>query len=154
MKLYMSVFLHQTTTWRRVYNVKHVLYMSVFLHQTTTRRHQRAVAECCICLFSYIKPQRGPLSCRSPSCCICLFSYIKPQRSKDKNSTMIVVYVCFPTSNHNWRCEQPVRTMVVYVCFPTSNHNHRTVAAVGDDVVYVCFPTSNHNLRRRRIGVQ
>ena len=33
--------------------------------------------------------------------CICLFSYIKPQPPVDMNECGAVVYVSFPTSNHN-----------------------------------------------------
>ena len=57
----------------------HLLYMSLFLHQTTT-----------------LLPIR-----LSRCCCICLYSYIKPQHIKDKFVSYNVVYVSIPTSNHN-----------------------------------------------------
>ncbi len=55
------------------------LYSIVFLHQTTTyhRNHTH------------------------PICCILLFSYIKPQPSVTTNTNTLVVFYCFPTSNHN-----------------------------------------------------
>ena len=55
--LYMSLFLHQTTTESRHYVVPCVLYMSLFLHQTTTVQQKEKHHCCCICLYSYIKPQ-------------------------------------------------------------------------------------------------
>ena len=39
------------------YNMLDKLYMSLFLHQTTTRFIILEIILCCICLYSYIKPQ-------------------------------------------------------------------------------------------------
>ena len=78
-----------------------LLYMSSFLHQTTT------VAPC---------------ACGS-SRCICLLSYIKPQRVLRNGTGNPAVYVFFPTSNHNCPAGRAGRGIAVYVFFPTSNHN-------------------------------
>ena len=108
--LYMSVFLHQTTTGRRRRRHPNGLYMSVFLHQTTTIAGRHRLNDGCICLFSYIKPQLG----------------------RRLLAVVTVVYVCFPTSNHNSSPSSLFRTRVVYVCFPTSNHNmkRRTISNI------------------------
>ena len=78
--LYMSLFLHQTTTLLMFLFVSSRLYMSLFLHQTTTWTAPPVPGTCCICLFSYIKPQLMIFLNMNVICCICLFSYIKPQR--------------------------------------------------------------------------
>ena len=57
------------------------LYMSLFLHQTTTYKPCSALPLCCICLYSYIKPQPAHIVCEEVLCCICLYSYIKPQHA-------------------------------------------------------------------------
>ena len=77
--LYMSSFLHQTTTRIEEAQSRIELYMSSFLHQTTTPLGIYCNSYCCICLLSYIKPQL-----------LGIFSVSKP-----------AVYVFFPTSNHN-----------------------------------------------------
>ena len=77
--LYMSLFLHQTTTICANYKILRKLYMSLFLHQTTT-----------ILLL--------PMNLLG---CICLYSYIKPQPLRLPNQRGFVVYVSIPTSNHN-----------------------------------------------------
>ena len=35
------------------------------------------------------------------SCCLSIFSYIKPQLGGGINGHLVVVYLSFPTSNHN-----------------------------------------------------
>ena len=57
------------------------VFMGLFLHQTTTVRRLCAVAEWCLWVFSYIKPQL------CPSCLV----------------SKAGVYGSFPTSNHNRR---------------------------------------------------
>ena len=77
------------------------LYMSSFLHQTTTGTQKRHGEPCCICLLSYIKPQLPSRACWQRNCCICLLSYIKPQLNVLRMEKTAAVYVFFPTSNHN-----------------------------------------------------
>ena len=78
-----------------------LLYIFRFLHQTTTKMDYLLSLPRCISFVSYIKPQlfRG--------CC----------------NVHVVVYLSFPTSNHNLRLRYVVRLSVVYLSFPTSNHN-------------------------------
>ena len=121
------------------------LYMSLFLHQTTTVTCTMVNTFGCICLFSYIKPQPQEDADILAWCCICLFSYIKPQQSCAYVFIRYVVYVSFPTSNHNAWGHHHGRSRVVYVSFPTSNHNLLPTTHSLRSVVYVSFPTSNHN---------
>ena len=106
-ELYMSLFLHQTTTLP-LFLVTHItLYMSLFLHQTTTCESSFSFIFCCICLYSYIKPQRKMGLVVLRGSCICLYSYIKPQHVRGRRENHHVVYVSIPTSNHNRGC--PIR---------------------------------------------
>ena len=97
----MSLFLHQTTTYCWCHRNRRRLYMSLFLHQTTT----------------------FPTKSISFACCICLYSYIKPQPGRKYSFKCYVVYVSIPTSNHNHRDGILIVGVVVYVSIPTSNHN-------------------------------
>ena len=121
------------------------LYIVLFLHQTTTVRSDRKELSSCISYYSYIKPQ--PIILRNqllyvvyrtiptsnhnhlvtillliwlyivlflhqtttiattaplPQSCISYYSYIKPQRSWLPYYPFIVVYRTIPTSNHNY----------------------------------------------------
>ena len=100
-----------------------LLYISLFLHQTTTSRWVISSACRCISLFSYIKPQQFTMYAIAEVRCISLFSYIKPQRKQINGTQFIVVYLSFPTSNHNLPTRAKNLPTVVYLSFPTSNHN-------------------------------
>ena len=78
-----------------------MLYIFRFLHQTTTLS-QRITA---------------------PQSCISFVSYIKPQQHLQLHGQHHVVYLSFPTSNHNLSTCSAVGASVVYLSFPTSNHN-------------------------------
>ena len=56
-QLYIFIFLHQTTTHPNPGIYVLWLYIFIFLHQTTTAKLSTAMAESCISLYSYIKPQ-------------------------------------------------------------------------------------------------
>ena len=79
-KLYIILFLHQTTTGLRIYAVGNRLYIILFLHQTTTIKTYEVIKSCCISSFSYIKPQPFLVGSLTSLGCISSFSYIKPQR--------------------------------------------------------------------------
>ena len=77
------------------------LFMGLFLHQTTTLSMYRSANGRCLWVFSYIKPQRTH-SCPFLSVsCLWVFSYIKPQLKTSQVYIRKVVYGSFPTSNHN-----------------------------------------------------
>ena len=122
-RLYMSLFLHQTTTNLPLPNMVCWLYMSLFLHQTTTiTKQHRHNQQLYMSLFLHQTTTcaRCPLSYTS---CICLYSYIKPQLKLYTSFNLKVVYVSIPTSNHNYRELRIRLLLVVYVSIPTSNHN-------------------------------
>ena len=79
-QLYIFRFLHQTTTCNGLWQCKSVLYIFRFLHQTTTYCRMASSCRCCISFVSYIKPQQKWI--------ICFLCH--------------VVYLSFPTSNHNF----------------------------------------------------
>ncbi len=78
-----------------------MLYIFGFLHQTTTASVSPRAKMCCISLVSYIKPQLLVGTVSSPEGCISLVSYIKPQLHRVVVCVGLVVYLWFPTSNHN-----------------------------------------------------
>ena len=99
--LYIFRFLHQTTTGQHKQQVHIGLYIFRFLHQTTT-------------INVYVIDTIG---------CISFVSYIKPQHLEQVPFSALVVYLSFPTSNHNCYVNTQHRHNVVYLSFPTSNHN-------------------------------
>ena len=78
-KLYIFIFLHQTTTNSLSMSSQVELYIFIFLHQTTTQS-------------AYYQANMR---------CISLYSYIKPQLVVEGEHFPIVVYLYIPTSNHN-----------------------------------------------------
>ena len=78
--------------------------------------------------------------------CISFVSYIKPQWFFRRLPRRLVVYLSFPTSNHNLDIIKDNIAKVVYLSFPTSNHNVACVFVICCKVVYLSFPTSNHNI--------
>ena len=99
--LYIVLFLHQTTTLGRSVKKRCLLYIVLFLHQTTTSRRSFAFFISCISYYSYIKPQpKNALRCPA-ICCISYYSYIKPQLGFGIKNLSPVVYRTIPTSNHN-----------------------------------------------------
>ena len=127
------------------------LFISLFLHQTTTVARRADCVTGCLSLFSYIKPQpSGRCLCRCPGC-LSLFSYIKPQLTRISKNSIGVVYLSFPTSNHNFAFVSCFWCKVVYLSFPTSNHNFNLKWTSSSPVVYLSFPTSNHNAILRAV---
>ena len=100
-RLFICLFLHQTTTTLPLHHLTGWLFICLFLHQTTT-------------LVSFARACSG---------CLSVYSYIKPQ-PLIKNYTFVnVVYLSIPTSNHNQEAGIIYDPLVVYLSIPTSNHN-------------------------------
>ena len=72
-----------------------VLYIFCFLHQTTTKRVEN----------------------KSICCCISFVSYIKPQLCSNCSSCVSVVYLLFPTSNHNTLPTLRLNSLLYIFCF-------------------------------------
>ena len=143
------------------------LYIFRFLHQTTTIRYLNLMMKSCISFVSYIKPQRFCTCTRRPARCISFVSYIKPQLYVSIIFVELVVYLSFPTSNHNGLANQgfPSRLYIFRFLHQTTTHENHTLKNDGcisfvsyikpqpsialrrlTIVVYLSFPTSNHNL--------
>ena len=78
-----------------------LLYIVLFLHQTTTLRRLYGGPISCISYYSYIKPQLEDDSDILILSCISYYSYIKPQHGGIAYGSFKVVYRTIPTSNHN-----------------------------------------------------
>ena len=100
-RLYIFRFLHQTTTYVNCGAARIRLYIFRFLHQTTTFFVVMLIFNSCISFVSYIKPQRAHVLPCSLLGCISFVSYIKPQLLIVLMFWAWVVYLSFPTSNHN-----------------------------------------------------
>ena len=99
------------------------LYILIFLHQTATN--------------VTFKPRRN--------CCISLYSYIKPQRFEQIIICVFAVYPYIPTSNRNLPICQLKRRIAVYPYIPTSNRNRHPKRPWRPVAVYPYIPTSNRN---------
>ena len=99
--LFISWFLHQTTTAHLLTFCRDQLFISWFLHQTTTPSWWQSPWRRCLSLDSYIKPQLIGHADKMTDRCLSLDSYIKPQRKRLLSITTVVVYLLIPTSNHN-----------------------------------------------------
>ena len=121
-----------------------LLYIFRFLHQTTTGVYMRQTYNRCISFVSYIKPQRTGIT----------------------PITSAVVYLSFPTSNHNVLVKGESvdklyifrflhQTTTVKIIFLFLNCCISFVSYIKPQlfvcvqkyaaVVYLSFPTSNHN---------
>ena len=100
------------------------MFIFYILHQTTTRRMLSKVNICCLSFISYIKPQLVTVVLIKSISCLSFISYIKPQLTLLKIQGAKVVYLLYPTSNHNCWTTRTARSMVVYLLYPTSNHNN------------------------------
>ena len=121
----------------------------------------------CISFVSYIKPQLISVSFSSVMGCISFVSYIKPQLVFLSSSSLLVVYLSFPTSNHNagdgnidfdalyiFRFLHQTTTFchivmvltgcISFVSYIKPQRSCRAQLLVC--VVYLSFPTSNHNV--------
>ena len=126
------------------------LFISWFLHQTTTQWRITTRWYSCLSLDSYIKPQLTRVQKITQISCLSLDSYIKPQQRRLLTKYLPVVYLLIPTSNHNFIRWRSFVATVVYLLIPTSNHNEMLEVIANDRVVYLLIPTSNHNRRPSR----
>ena len=78
------------------------LYIVLFLHQTTTTRDASTIELCCISYYSYIKPQLFPLALSS---LLVVYRTIPTSNHNHRACLprkIFVVYRTIPTSNHNY----------------------------------------------------
>ncbi len=114
-ELYIFLFLHQTTTASRATRHTKKLYIFLFLHQTTTleQLHLGSI-QLYIFLFLHQTTTFRKLGIYGMSC-ISFFSYIKPQLQINEVTQTTVVYLSFPTSNHN--CNDVEHTFIMLYIF-------------------------------------
>ena len=104
------------------------LYIFRFLHQTTTIASYIVPCLCCISFVSYIKPQPFRKFIKTHMGCISFVSYIKPQRciAPYLYSRSCISFVSYIKPQHYGF--PLMLSAVVYLSFPTSNHNIQDIA--------------------------
>ena len=121
--MYIFWFLHQTTTNAHINAKTIALYIFWFLHQTTTLVDTTPYDRLLYIFWFLHQTTTGNFPEQNFGSCISFDSYIKPQPKSLTLSTVIVVYLLIPTSNHNSDLEVIESIKVVYLLIPTSNHN-------------------------------
>ena len=166
-RLFIILFLHQTTTADVNPFKQDSLFIILFLHQTTTLLPQflddlrclsscsyikpqlssmvSAFRLCCLSSCSYIKPQHGHYSADGCRSCLSSCSYIKPQLFI---SFYLFSFCCLSSCSYikpQRLSPSATSSQVVYHLVPTSNHNGNAKRNLKAQVVYHLVPTSNHN---------
>ena len=137
--LYIFCFLHQTTT---IYNrihffVRCISFVSYIKPQLLSQ--SPCCSTCCISFVSYIKPQLSDGTRNALGCCISFVSYIKPQRLLSRFLCLFVVYLLFPTSNHNpQRCGKRGSRLYIF-CFLHQTTTRRKEDAFTTSLYIFCF---------------
>ena len=143
--LFIILFLHQTTTPSDVYFNHTLLFIILFLHQTTTIFQVNWVQKSCLSSCSYIKPQPTVFLVLSFRSCLSSCSYIKPQLDW---ITPAIGAGCLSSCSYikpQRNSKRNLKAQVVYHLVPTSNHNCFYFSVFPCFVVYHLVPTSNHN---------
>ena len=123
LRLWLILFLHQTTTLIIQLNGLQLLWLILFLHQTTT----------------------GQVSISSQVGCDLFYFYIKPQLTHSVLNYFNVVTYSISTSNHNYSLDELDKLFVVTYSISTSNHNWMDIHNLSAIVVTYSISTSNHN---------
>ena len=126
-RLFIILFLHQTTTNEENFIEIPLLFIILFLHQTTTVLGCR-YAHCSLFIILFLHQTTTCLRFSIvPVSCLSSCSYIKPQLNEVFGFMPIVVYHLVPTSNHNMKTDVTMFGIVVYHLVPTSNHNLKAI---------------------------
>ena len=99
--LYIVLFLHQTITWRAAILIFSMLYIVLFLHQTTTEHPELHFPLWLYIVLFLHQTTTWVYHVGIILRCISYYSYIKPQHNDIFISGQKVVYRTIPTSNHN-----------------------------------------------------
>ena len=102
-RLYLSYFLHQTTTYSCLWNRANSCIFPIFYIKPQPILMTSILFKSCIFPIFYIKPQLNYLLVKSENRCIFPIFYIKPQPPDNFSDFAVVVSFLFSTSNHN--CE-------------------------------------------------
>ena len=144
------------------------LYIVLFLHQTTTPPSLASGSFGCISYYSYIKPQPFFAMARTEYRCISYYSYIKPQlRDNEKGNRESCIsyysYIKPQLSSQRLRCRPRCISYYSYIKPQQVRISHISQIGcisyysyikpqpfpqwfVGTKVVYRTIPTSNHNI--------
>ena len=135
--MYCILFLHQTTTVKRLrVAIDRCIASSFYIKPQLAHRAIGAFI-CCIASSFYIKPQQsGDTGCRRTRCIASSF-YIKPQRRADNISPYRVVLHPLSTSNHN--VGSLISFIVSVVLHPLSTSNHNDVQGVYGNIPLYCI---------------
>ena len=124
-----------------------MLYIFYILHQTTTSKPLSTQHFGCISFISYIKPQLMPLPIMRGAGCISFISYIKPQPTLSPPVTHRVVYLLYPTSNHNLslrvNCKHSL--YIFYILHQTTTNTSSVVAVVVLYIFYILHQTTTYS---------
>ena len=144
--LFIILFLHQTTTLGGKSRRWCMLFIILFLHQTTTILLVEIVGHRCLSSCSYIKPQPLHYLASHGEGCLSSCSYIKPQlKIKKRGGAPRCLSSCSYIKPQPFAPSCKIHK-VVYHLVPTSNHNLCSDRTDCEVVVYHLVPTSNHNL--------
>ena len=115
------------------------LYIVLFLHQTTTsfRVFDRCI--CCISYYSYIKPQLQLSTYIYPQVVYRTIPTSNHNFQPISLNGAKVVYRTIPTSNHNEFADLGKQPTVVYRTIPTSNHNVSAYHQINVELYIVLF---------------
>ena len=145
-RLYLILFLYQTTTVKNSIDFCKQLYLILFLYQTTTTSpSELEIYELYLILFLYQTTTLIMIR-RMIMRCILFCSYIKPQHVMETLGVNYVVSYSVPISNHNALMNGFIKEEVVSYSVPISNHNFLSHHALLLIVVSYSVPISNHNL--------
>ena len=122
-KLFMVLFLHQTTTEMIGAVQRGSCLWSYSYIKPQLWSNKSILTASCLWSYSYIKPQLYVQGMYCVLCCLWSYSYIKPQPNERIVQLGVVVYGPIPTSNHNYPGGGVETWRVVYGPIPTSNHN-------------------------------
>ena len=144
-RLFLILFLHQTTTFTTAFKCLLLLFLILFLHQTTTTEPPKGARSVLfLILFLHQTTTLGRCSCSRTGCSLFCF-YIKPQLLSGIVIFRSVVPYSVSTSNHNLRCYGLWAWIVVPYSVSTSNHNLSLCFSCLYSVVPYSVSTSNHN---------
>ena len=149
--LFIILFLHQTTTMLSIIFFAHSLFIILFLHQTTTSVLMTFLLVCCLSSCSYIKPQLSNGDKISKTGCLSSCSYIKPQPCLNQRSNRLR---CLSSCSYIKPQLFPMVRFRYVCCLSSCSYIKPQLSVfliMRLWVVYHLVPTSNHNILCKRI---
>ena len=151
-KLFITLFLHQTTTFNTTSKRNAELFITLFLHQTTTLWVYILYIISCLSLYSYIKPQLCVRYKSNFGCCLSLYSYIKPQLRKVICLNLRSCLSLYSYIKPQLIDDVEVETRCCLSLYSYIKPQRLSILICWYLVVYHSIPTSNHNLKSNIIS--